>query len=202
MKKNQQGFVILFTILIATIILMIGLGIFSIATREIVLSSTAREAQYAFYAADAGVECALYAQSLGGATPFSTDGTTGTFPCGNNEFVSVSGNGSQSTPWEFSVMIDNASTMCTKVSVFDSGNTRRIIAQGYNICTSGQPALKNPLLVERDLDVVYEIAANSSNGTSTTTPNLNSINIQNPDLNVIKTPTIDTGLIIQQLPTN
>lgn len=58
--KNQKGFVILFTVLIASIVLAIALGIASISFREVLLSSTARDGEYAFFAADTGAECALY----------------------------------------------------------------------------------------------------------------------------------------------
>jgi hypothetical protein len=48
------------------------------------------------------------------------------------------------------------------VNVYDGpNNTRRIISQGYNICyTSGgivSPLLSNPILVERDLDTLYNL---------------------------------------------
>ena len=160
MNKNHPAFVILFTILISTIILMIGLGIFSIATRETVLSGTAREAQYAFYAADAGVECALYAQSHG---VLMSGGTSYTFECGSAT-TTVTGSGQYpSNPFVFNVIVDPNKKTCAKVTIFDvvppsGGSARRVISQGYNVCdvATGKPMAKNPLLVERDLDVTYE----------------------------------------------
>jgi hypothetical protein len=103
---------------ISTIILMIGLVFFDCYTRN-GLSGTAREAQYAFYAADAGVECALYAQSLPGSGPLINGG--GTFTCGATPSVDVMGNGNASSPWEFYVLVDTASKTCAHVSVFDNG---------------------------------------------------------------------------------
>lgn len=58
--RRSAGFTILFAVLVASLLLSIGLAIFNIALKEIILSSTARESQYAFYAADSGIECALY----------------------------------------------------------------------------------------------------------------------------------------------
>lgn len=157
-SRQHNGFVILFTILISTIILMIGLGIFSIATRETVLSGTAREAQYAFYAADAGIECALFAQASGVLIPGG-----GAFACGDTQ-VQVTGSGSYpGLPFIFKVLVDANQKTCAQVTVFDTttesgANARRVISQGYNICTDqGDPMRKNPILVERDLDVIYEI---------------------------------------------
>ena len=155
MKKypQQKGFVILFTILISAIILMIGLGIFSIATRETVLSGTAREAQYAFYAADSGIECALYAQSAGVLA-----GSGGTFECGANS-AQVQGAGQFNNPYVFDILVDSTQKSCAHVTIFDvnAGAARRVISQGYNVCNDqGLPSTLNPILVERDLDVQYE----------------------------------------------
>jgi len=156
MKKypQQKGFVILFTILISAIILMIGLGIFSIATRETVLSGTAREAQYAFYAADSGIECALYAQSVG---VFAKAG--GTFKCGAGaNDASVTGMGIFAQPYVFDILVYSTQKTCAHVTVFDinAGSARRVVSQGYNVCdANGKPLTKNPILVERDLDVQF-----------------------------------------------
>lgn len=158
--KQREGFVILFTILISAIILMIGAGIFAIATRETVLSSTAREAQAAFYAADAGVECALYAETLG---MYITANNGTQFSCGTGSGVTVSGDGSTTTPHFFKIIITNPinhTTTCAQVSVLDLTNTsqRRVISQGYNVCTpTGTPDASNPILVERDLDTTYAV---------------------------------------------
>jgi Tfp pilus assembly protein PilX len=66
-KKNkyqttvpQRGFTLLLASLIASLLLAVGLSMFTIAQKEIILSSLGRDSQYAFYAADAGAECALY----------------------------------------------------------------------------------------------------------------------------------------------
>lgn len=46
--------------LVGSLALSIGLAIFELTVRELDLSSTANESQYAIYAADSGAECALY----------------------------------------------------------------------------------------------------------------------------------------------
>ena len=58
--KNQGGFVVLFTVLISVIVLVLATGIFNIALKETELTISAKESNLAFYAADAGSECALY----------------------------------------------------------------------------------------------------------------------------------------------
>ena len=47
-------------VLIASILLAIGYAIFNIISKDLILSSSGRESLSAFYAADSGVECALY----------------------------------------------------------------------------------------------------------------------------------------------
>lgn len=58
--KKQNGFTLLFAVLAATLVLSVGASIISIAVRQVLLSGTGRESQYAFYAANTGIECALY----------------------------------------------------------------------------------------------------------------------------------------------
>ena len=157
--SQARGFVILFTILISAIILMIGLGIFSVATRETVLSGTAREAQAAFYAADAGVECALYAQSLPGGGPFSTTSPGGTFSCGSTGGFPNQVSVNSVSPFEFYISIGSGpDATCSHVTVIESGTERKVVAQGYNLCDSAGHPAKNPLLVERDLYTSYDLA--------------------------------------------
>lgn len=176
--SSPRGFVILFTILIAAIIMVIGLGIYSIATREAVLSGTAKEAQYAFYAADAGVECALYAQSLdlaGNGTPIFSPGSVTNFFCGDAMIsLESGGQGSISAPYVFHMVVDKDKKTCAQVSVIDTLlNTtpaRRVISQGYNICTLAQPLKTNPLLVERVLDTTYALTKGASSNTPPSNP--------------------------------
>lgn len=59
-KNTQQGFIVLYAALVGGIVLTIGLIVYSISFRELILSSQARESHTAFVAADAGMECALY----------------------------------------------------------------------------------------------------------------------------------------------
>lgn len=178
-SHKREGFVILFTILIASIIMVIGLGMYSIASRETVLSGTAREAQYAFYAADAGVECALYAQSLdnSGGNPIIEETSNETFACGKLPVIRIGGSGGITDPYVYRVMVDPVKRSCAQVNIFNVGtltnSMRRVIAQGYNLCDPGTatPMTDSPLLVERNLDTLYDAAGGgvSASGTATST---------------------------------
>lgn len=59
-RTSQSGFTLLLAALIASIVLSLGTSIFTIARKQVTLSSLGRDSQFAFYAADTIVECALY----------------------------------------------------------------------------------------------------------------------------------------------
>ena len=57
---DERGFTVLLAALVASITLAIGVSIFEITQKQIILSSLGRDSQFAFYTADTGAECALY----------------------------------------------------------------------------------------------------------------------------------------------
>ena len=58
--QTQSGFTLLLAALVAAIVLSLGASIFTIARKQVTLSSLGRDSQFAFYAADTIAECALY----------------------------------------------------------------------------------------------------------------------------------------------
>lgn len=83
-KKN--GFTLLFAVLVSILILSVGASIINLAVKQIIISGSARESQFAFYAANTGIECALFweinqIQVLG----LSPEDTTRIFAYGNSE---------------------------------------------------------------------------------------------------------------------
>jgi hypothetical protein len=58
--QSRKGFAMLFAVLVSSVLLSIGASIFNLTLKELILSSSGRESQFAFYAADTGIECALY----------------------------------------------------------------------------------------------------------------------------------------------
>lgn len=65
--NNKKGFTLLFAILVSILILAVGASIINIALKQVILSGAGRESQFAFYAANTGMECALF-WDLNGAT--------------------------------------------------------------------------------------------------------------------------------------
>ncbi len=66
--KSTTGFAMLFAVLISSFLIMIGISIFSISLKEVMISTSIRDSQMAFYAVDSAGECALYWDLKGGGT--------------------------------------------------------------------------------------------------------------------------------------
>lgn len=64
--RTSKGFALLFSVLVASLLLTIGLSIFRIALKELAISTASRQSIHAFYAADSGWECAKYWAKVGG----------------------------------------------------------------------------------------------------------------------------------------
>lgn len=78
LENNKQGFALLFAVLVSSLLLTIGLSIFSLTLKELAISTSARQSIYAFFAADSGREKALY-QDIKVGTGLSFDSGQATF---------------------------------------------------------------------------------------------------------------------------
>jgi len=56
----MRGIALLISVIIVSIVLAVSVGVSNIVSTEISLSNTSRQSQLAFYASDAGVDCAIY----------------------------------------------------------------------------------------------------------------------------------------------
>jgi Tfp pilus assembly protein PilX len=175
--KKDKGFAMLFAVLTASVLLSIGLSIFNLTIKELTLSSSGRESQFAFYAADSGAECALYwdlnateifatssaARNPSNASPDCVD------TAGVEQVFSItpsSSDGSNATT-TFSLTIPNSDPtetepQCVTVTVsknlLTSGNIQTTInSRGYNVGTvSGTACVSSdPNRVERAIRVTY-----------------------------------------------
>lgn len=145
-RTREHGFTLLLATLVAGLLLAIGLAIFNITIKEVLLSSIGRESQFAFFAADTGTECALFWDQQHDA--FATSSQT-TIECGG-ETATVGGQG-YGNPTTFT--LDFAPLpYCTTVSVTKFESPRRTIieSKGYNTCDTG-----NPRRVERAIRVQF-----------------------------------------------
>jgi Tfp pilus assembly protein PilE len=154
LKNNQSGFVAIFAVLIATIILAITLGVANVSYKEVILASSAKEANFAFYAADTGLECALY-----GDFKLQTFNNGTNLTCAD---VNIDPTNVLITTFQLD-MESAAGPLCSKVSVdkdfiIDGESYTKIESKGYNMsCTDVDqiPITNNARAVERALRATY-----------------------------------------------
>lgn len=149
--KDQTGLTLFVAILITGTLLLISVAIISLSVKEALLSSSARESQYAFYAADTGAECAIYwdVKSPNGYSSFSTSTPAiiyclGTYPSITRSPL-VNGNGTSTFRISFP-----SEPYCADVLVAKTGNNTKIESLGYNTCVN-----TNPRRVQRAVRVTY-----------------------------------------------
>jgi hypothetical protein len=162
LKKGNEGFAMLFSVLISSVLLSIGLSIFNLTIKELILSSSGRESQFSFYAADTGVECALY-WNFEDPNPFAVNSSSPsptTINCvGQDISLTPSISNNRSAETQFSLSIPAVSpTSCAIVKVTKTAPsvggiiTTVVDSRGYNTsCTD----TSNPNRVERALKVTY-----------------------------------------------
>lgn len=179
-KKNKKGFTLLFAVLVSTLVLAVGASIISMALRQVILSGIGRDSQFAFYAANTGMDCGVYwdhHDSLNFAT--SNQSTyPATIPsnvkCAGQHIssITISDEGVDSATSEFNLEFNNvqggspiSSSVPYCVDVFitkeivqvtlSNGNTENknqttVSARGYNTCDTN-----NPRRIERGLQLKY-----------------------------------------------
>ncbi|MFA6158791.1 MAG: hypothetical protein WC763_04200 [Candidatus Paceibacterota bacterium] len=171
--RKQRGFAMLFAVLTSSVLLSIGLSIFSLTVKELALSSAGKESQIAFYAADSGVECALYWDITKAAFATSSSPLASpTLECAGQDGLAISevkGSSAATTTFSFAptdVTPYDSVTPCVFVSVakYVSGGSSKtqIQSRGYNVgyeTTGPTPENKctgpDTLKVERALLVNY-----------------------------------------------
>ena len=130
----------LFSVLISSLLVVVGLSIFNITLKEMTISTAGRESQVAFFAANSGLECALYwdVHENAFSKPILN---TSDIPCGIN--ISISTHNISNTVFSFNITTD-VDSPCVEVSVekkTDSAvppvETTTIRSQGKNTCVAG-----------------------------------------------------------------
>lgn len=151
LPATNRGFILPFAVLLSGVILSIGLAVFNIIIKGVVLSSSGRESQFAFYAADTASECALYWDAKKGifATSSQSSVYSGSASCTEVSimpFTSVVGNATAATT-TFNIVSSN---YCAKVTVAKYGLNTKIESEGFNTCNTSDPRR-----VERAIRITY-----------------------------------------------
>lgn len=150
--SSNRGFTLLYSVLVASLLLSIGLAILNISIKEVMLSGSARDSQLAFYAADAGLECALY-WDHSSLNKFKTQGNEKDIFCRGQGPFPVGGQG-LGNPTGFTFDFKPDAESCVIVTVVKnniSGILRTVItSRGFNTCDAD-----NPRRVERTLEARF-----------------------------------------------
>lgn len=177
--NNIRGFTLLFAVLVSTLVLSVGASVISIALKQLVISGTGRDSQYAFYAANTGIECATYWDLLPGSD-FATSSDSGNtlsplMACADNrdlynkiyvdkpDFYGQEPGNAESRETFFRLTFEDSEhelPYCVDVTVLKyvepakNGQNKRIAtkitANGYNTCKTD-----NPRRIERGLEINY-----------------------------------------------
>ncbi|MDR3519620.1 MAG: hypothetical protein P4L63_01900 [Candidatus Pacebacteria bacterium] len=158
--KENRGFVLLFAVTLAAIFLSIALGVGQIALKENNFSTSAIDTNDAFFAADTGVECALFYDNPNGDNPYGSvvafvDGNNPQITC-NNSTVTANEAGSGSLVWNFIISgLGSTGNGCVAVKVDKKTNSPHttVSASGYNI--GGSSCLGPAGSVARELTTTY-----------------------------------------------
>lgn len=161
-QQTKKGAVLLIAILMASVMLTVGLGVYQRTYKEIYLASFWKQVQLAFLSADTGFECALYRDLHPpvGAVYFIEDSlsvTQNTFSCGGSVInISYSIPVTQFPYIYATSTIDVTPSNAFKIEVVKITNfpvattTTKIISRGYNSSN-----LLGPRVVERGLRIEY-----------------------------------------------
>lgn len=146
-----RGFTLLFAVLVGSILLALGYAIFNIVSKDVLLSSSGRDSQFAFYAADSGIECALYWDYQEDA--FATTSALTSVACGESDATLTREYQDTTYVTTFSFSLGDAlSAPCATIDVYKTPDPVRtvVVSAGYNTCVTS-----NPRRIERAIRVQY-----------------------------------------------
>lgn len=166
-ENKQSGITLFIAMSVMGILLFITFAVANITLKSTLFASSARDSQFAFYAADAGMECAIYWDSrfdpsffdVASTTPNASIRcggstlTTGGAIAGTTTLTRIGGSGVNNTLSTFGFTMssgNNPVAHCAIVTVVKSGVTTFIKSRGYNTCD-----ISSPRRVERGIEVTY-----------------------------------------------
>lgn len=159
-NKTARGFALLISVIFMSVMLTFGLALSSLAYKQQMLSSGAVASQYAFYAADAGLECLLYADQQQNlfAFPPSDPASAPSMLCDNAFPVSVSKTWSASQ-WVITSRLPlDGGKRCADVTIYKSAvntSTTYLYSQGYDISCATVGSPNGARFVSRGLKAQY-----------------------------------------------
>lgn len=164
-QEPEAGFTLLIAAIFMSVMLTFGLALASLGYKQQVLASLAIESQYAFYAANSALECALWADlqqhlfptdsipfSPPSAQPISCDGSSATVTSDTHDAVE----------WDILERFSlDSGAHCADVVLYkfppteDDGEKTIIFSQGYNVPCATVESLGGARFVSRGISTHY-----------------------------------------------
>lgn len=159
-SRVTGGFALLIAVIFMSVMLAFGLALGSLAYKQQVLASTAIQSQYAFYAADAGLECALYADQQQGLFAYVSDlsAPAPVLSCDGAPAISASVLSHTGSQWVIAERLSlDSNKRCADITVYKQKNngTNYFFSQGYDVSCATVAAPSGARFVSRGLSAHY-----------------------------------------------
>jgi len=160
--KGERGITIYIAVTVTAALVLVAFAVIDYALKQVGISSVAKDSQIAFYAADSGIECALYWDLRNtGQSTFGTSTPELDITCNNKSaHIYKINNGSAGTS-TFAFDFSTSDTSCVAVTVakrFVGQNINtKIESRGYNVGTASGSTCTGASTrkVERAIEVTY-----------------------------------------------
>jgi len=155
---QQRGFALFIAIVLSAVAAVITLALTTLAYKSLLLSSSALESQYAFYAADSALECALYWDNgMRNSFPYaSTPGSVAVNCAGTNITLAGTAYDAHTTQYRSDWFAINGSD-CARITVYKTDGSVTPVGQlfGDGVNVSCDQVSTNPRAVERGIKATY-----------------------------------------------
>ncbi|MBI5742810.1 MAG: hypothetical protein HZA25_03150 [Candidatus Niyogibacteria bacterium] len=139
---------LMLSVIMLSVILATSLGVFNLIYQGMKLSGTTRESQLAYYAADAGVECALYVDFRGANSFGTTTAPSVATECANVRNLAAY-SGAYANGATFTINYGNGSCADVTVDKTSIAPQTKLSAVGKNTCARATDQ------VNRSIEVKY-----------------------------------------------
>ena len=162
-NNTQRGFTLLISVIFMSVMLSFGLALGSIGYKQQILASSALASQYAFYAADTALECALYADQQRDLFAYREyDGNPKSMTCDGETVAVVQAPPSVSTLISTVRLSLDSDTHCADITVYKYSSpqppnnaTAYLFSIGYDVSCSRLLTPDDELFVSRGISTHY-----------------------------------------------
>jgi hypothetical protein len=117
---SKQGFALLMTLIVVTVVISIGLSVLDLSIKQVRLSTNARDSEIAFHAANAGMECARFVRrssndSMEGGDPISPNCFSAS-PSPNTVTGVISNSNGEAYIYDYAFSWGGAAPRCSQIT--------------------------------------------------------------------------------------